>query len=132
MSVPDALSVCFSWTPFYLLLTAGRADEEREGSLHLRALEALGMASSLDPHDTGSRHRLGTLLVRLRVSPNPSLTLSLNPNPSPNPNPNPNLNPNPNPKPNPNPNLNPKPKPKPNPNPTLTLTLAWSLTYRSF
>ena len=77
MSVPDALSVCFSWTPFYLLLTTGRADEEREGSLHLRALEALGMASSLDPHDTGSRHRLGTLLVRLRVSPNPNLTLTL-------------------------------------------------------
>ena len=42
----------------------GRAAEEREGSLHSRALAALGMASSLDPHDTASRHRLGTVLRR--------------------------------------------------------------------
>ena len=84
----------------YLLLMAGRADEEREGSLHSRALEALGMASSLDPHDTGSRHRLGTLLVRVRVSLSPNLTLTRTlslawslpiPNPNPNPYPNPSL-----------------------------------------
>ena len=86
----------------YLLLMAGRADEEREGSLHSRALEALGMASSLDPHDTGSRHRLGTLLIRVRVSLSPNLTLTLTltltlslawsfPNPNPNHYPNPSL-----------------------------------------
>ena len=42
----------------------GKAAAERPGSFQARAVAALGRAASLDPHDVGSRHRLGTLLRR--------------------------------------------------------------------
>ena len=40
----------------------GRGGGDERDGYHVRALDALTAASSLDPHDTGSRFRLGSLL----------------------------------------------------------------------